>query len=343
MLAFTVISLVTTTYAFVILNRSVEVDPFNMEVESGGGLLISLDNKNFKSGITLAELKEQIKKNTEKEYNELICAPVSISQLNGKILYDEYGHLKMEKDHVIDNPLDPDSLYKKHQMVEAEKCDYLTIDFYFQAVGNVDLTKNYKLTLSADSYLTGGVKKTVTPKNKLSTYVKETGAIINYGPTEENKNLEVNPLDSLRMALYHDVSGDNEASKMDNNFTGANEIYIIENSLGLGSSAIEEKSNENDNNYDVKHDKNKNAMYTYYNSLFPFENFEVAASDGEAFNTTTLGEMDLARFIKDDNGYKSIKITVTIWLEGWDADYFLESDNGLSTFNIFLKFDLNEA
>ena len=345
MLAFTAMSLITTTYAFVILNKSVEVDPFDINVESGGGLLISLDGKTFKSGITIDELKEQIKKNTGKEYNELICAPVSISQTNGLIDYDDEGHLKMEKDHITDNPANPNSLYKLHEMVEAEKSDYLTVDFYFKVVGNVDFSKNYKLTLSGSSKLDGGKVKTVTPKNNLSSYDKATNDVVVYGPTQENKTLDVNPYDALRMAIYHNIENENSDTKMDNNNLGTNEIYIIENSLGLGSSAIENRSNETDvDNYDIKHDKNKNAMYTYYNSLFPFENFTSAAEDGEAFDTIKLEEMDLARFVKiSDNEYQTLRISVTIWLEGWDADYFLESDNGLSEFGIFLKFDLNEV
>ena len=338
MFIFTVMSLITTTYAFIILNKSVDVDPFNMDVKSGGGLLISLDGKKYSSGITLDELKEQIKKNTNKEYNELICAPVSVKETAGKIDYDNDNHLIMEKDHVygID-------LYKDHEMVIANACDYLTIDFYFEVIGNVDFTKNYKLTLSAESKLTGGKTKTVTPKNYLASYDKATGNIVEYGPDKENKQVDVNPLDALRMAIYHNIDGDSKDTRIDLTNNSSNEIYIIENSLGLGSSAIEERSDESSEKYDSKHDKNKNAMYTYYNSLFPFEKFSKAAEDGEAFNTRTLGELDLARFIKDGNDYLPLKISVTIWLEGWDADYFLESDNGLSEFEIYLKFELNEV
>ncbi len=338
MLAFTIMSLVTTTYAFIILNKSVDVDLFNMEVESGGGLLISLDGKKFKSGVTLDELKEQIKKNTSVDYNELVCAPVSIKQTNGKIDYDNDNHLIMEKDHVVG-----DDLYKSHEMVLANNNDYLTLDFYFEVVGNVDLTKNYKLTLSADSKLTGGKVKTVTPKNYLASYDKETKDIIEYGPDKEEKQIDVNPLDALRMAIYHNIDNDNKDTRMDITNDSSNEIYIIENSLGLGSSAIEARSDNSLAEYDIKHDKNKNAMYTYYNSLFPFEKFQTAAEDGEAFDTRTLGEIDLAHFIRDKEDYLPLKISVTIWLEGWDADYFLESDNGLSEFGIYLKFELNEA
>ena len=332
----TAATLSTSTFAFVILNKDVEVDMFNMDVESDGGLLISLDGKNFKSGVTKEELKNQIAINTGVSYDNLVCKPVTVKQTDGKISYDENNHLVMEKD-ALNEPVGND-VRQTHKLVDAGKSDYLTIDFYFKVVGNVDLTKNYKLSLSGESSLTGGKVKTVTPKTTLVSNDKS------YGPDYDLKTLEVNPLDAMRMAFYHNTENGDEATRMDLTKTSANEIYLVENTLGLGSAAIEERSDEaNLERYDIKHDKNKNAMYTYYNNLYPFHNFATAAKDGEAFDTDVLKETDLARFINLGDEYKTLKVSLTIWLEGWDADYFLEADNGLSTFNIFLKFLLKEV
>ena len=88
-----------------------------------------------------------------------------------------------------------------------------------------------------------------------------------------------------------------------------------------------------------------------YNNLYPFTKFTSAAQDGEAFNDNVdlSVDRDLAKFVRtyDDttneaNGFKVLKVTVSIWLEGWDADYFLNVENGQSKFAVRLKFELQE-
>ncbi len=361
MLAMTIVCLTSTTYAFVILNQSVDVEMFNLQIDMGDGLMISLDGNNYSNGITNVEFKEQVKTNTGvNDYENLNLAPVTIRQNGGKIQYDTNGHLVMEKDGLV--PVANSDVFSTHEMKLAEIYDYVTIDFYFKIVGNYDKTKNYKLVLSnEDTFIknsnsTNDGKTSVKLENELTTYeLDSTGAVntVKYGPTETNKSIEVNPVDAMRMAFYHNVSGVNKPTStvdLPDGSTKEYEIVIIENTLGLGSAAVEGRGNSENENYDVKWDKRYNAMYTYYNNLNPFSVYTSAAADGEAFDTTTISGPansgnNLAKFlyVTTEEEFASIKVSATFWLEGWDADYFMGIDNDYSKFDIRLRFDLKEV
>lgn len=377
MLAMTIACLTSTTYAFVILNQSVEVEIFNLEIDSGDGVLISLDGKNFANGIT----KQQLEAKLGTSFDDIKLAPTTVKHskagvdndtVNGKIKYDSTtNHLIMQKDSIVKYPegheLHDSDVYGTHEFIDAtENKDYVTFDLYFKIVGQYDVSKNYKIALSSDSFLkntyvdeNGSSYRDVILENNLITY-DENGHAVTYGPNEKTNEydrtkISVNPVDAMRMAFYQNVVKDpnrsTNTSRIDATGTDDNEIVIIENSVGLGSAAIEGRNASTDPN-NLKYDKTMNAMYTYYNNLYPFTKFTEAAQDGEAFNNnvTLAQDRDLARFVRtyaDDtateaNGFAVLKITVTLWLEGWDADYFLNVENGLSKFAVRLKFELQE-
>ncbi len=109
-------------------------------------------------------------------------------------------------------------------------------------------------------------------------------------------------------------------------------INVYEPSIGLGSYAYDITDTTviaaglNDDN----HDANKNAAYTYYNSLNPLSPFTAYngdyASYFEGTTTKTSFTNDVYGTFKYDattKTYNTIKLSVMIWLEGWDADYLM--------------------
>jgi hypothetical protein len=106
----------------------------------------------------------------------------------------------------------------------------------------------------------------------------------------------------------------------------------------LGSSAIEGAESG------TKHDKLTNAMYTYYNTINDHVPFEYGATDGNAYATqSSFSNTVLGLFEADaDGAYEDIKLTVSVYLEGWDADFFTGIPEEASIMNIYLSFVLKE-
>ena len=323
MIVMTITTFISTTYAFVIMNSVVDVDDFDFNVDVQNGILISLDGENFTSGITLEMRKEEILKRPGKNYNDVVYEGVTIKEdQNGKLTYKD-GSLYMVKDHLTPDTTKQD--YYLHEMVDALKDDYLTFDLYFKLVGDVDSNVSYKLKLSDNTSVTGKGAKEVP----LLTDLTDSNGVV-HGPLRENKTVMVDPVDSMRFAITK-TSGTDVVTT------------IYEPSLGLASSAIEGRT-------ETIYDKNKNAMYTYYNNLNPFEMFTKAAQDGDAFDTKHIydGEkysddvIQTFEYDSDLGEFKVIKLTIAIWLEGWDADCFVGIPKDLMQFKIKFAFELVE-
>lgn len=111
-------------------------------------------------------------------------------------------------------------------------------------------------------------------------------------------------------------------------------IFEVTNEKDLGSVALEDSTSQ-------EYDKNANAMYTYYNSIHPNYPFEKAASNGDRFKTekkfedVSLGKFEYSEV---DGKYNDLKTTIYIWLEGWDADYFLGASVNSRKLSIKLDF-----
>ncbi|MBQ9448752.1 MAG: hypothetical protein IJU60_02610 [Acholeplasmatales bacterium] len=313
---------VTTTYAWFARNREAWIDDFELEFDSSDGMLISIDGENFSSGITLDQVKNEIKRRTNKEYKDIIYEGVTPNlDNNGHLQYNDDGSIKMIKDHLT--PVD--EYYSTHSMVAADNDDYLTFDVYFRIYGGFASDGDYKLKLKDETSLTGKGERNV----ELYADATDKNGVV-HGPNQELKTISVDPVNAMRFAF----------SQTDDNIT---ETRIYEPGLGLGSAAIEGST-------DAIHDKNKNAMYTYYNNLNQFEKFTTAASDGDSFDTVKIYEGKkysddvLASFEYDEESksFKDIKLTFTIWLEGWDADCFVGIPKDIMQFAMRLSFELVE-
>lgn len=313
MLVATIISCVSATYAFVIINKEVEVEEMDFNLKTDTGLLISLDGQNFYQDITLNQIKNQILENTGVNYEDIKYSGVSLEHdSNGKVVYKN-GIPNMQKDNLVEATTIENDIRYNHTLVDAANSDYIALDFYFRIVNQGDVTTTHELKFNNPTAITG-TSTTVEIMNSLTT--KE-------GIKNSGDSITVNPVDSLRLGVVN---------------YNVNSFIVYEPTIGLGSAAIDGKLDDN-------HNPLKNAMYTYYNNLHPFEPFTKAAADGEGFNTlSTFTDNVLGEFVYDTNNakYNDIKLTIIIWLEGWDADYFMGIPVSATKFSINLSFIMNE-
>ena len=298
MLVASAISFATTTYAFVVINKDVDVEEFDFNLETDSGILLSLDGENFSQNISLDKIKAQIEENTQDKYESILYEGVTLSQTAGKINFDSNGYPILVKDKKIELQEPVGDIKWTHGYQETEANDYLAFDLTFRLVTQGDVQDDHILKFTDITGITG------TPAN----------TILNHGFSTTSKEYKsgdsvlINPANAMRMGVV--THKENE----ENSFV----VYENVDENDLGSAAIENGTGKND--------KMDNLMYQYHNVLFDFEPFTQAAEDGEAFDTLSeYQENILGEFVYDQatSKYNDIKLTIVIWLEGWDADYIV--------------------
>ena len=310
--------LTTSTYAWFARNGDAIVEEMNLNLETGSGLLVSLDGTNFSQDITFEMIKAKIEENTGKPYNEIKYKPVTLKHdTQGKIIYNN-NYPVFEKDKL--NRVN-DELYS-HNFVDAEVGDYLQFDLWFRLESNEQRSGNWDLFFSKtrsdnldqdgnildEKLKTGIVGNTTTTKlnNRMTTLDHQYQA---------NDYVTFNPADAMRMGVRS------------NNY-----FRIYEPEVGLGSAAIPGADP------DGVHSFTKNAMISYYNNLYPkapFNESDFASKYNESYegfqtvsNTATescytIDRLHKFNYANDiENHYEDVKLTFVMWLEGWDADYF---------------------
>ena len=319
------ITVVSSTYAFIILNDEAKVSEVDFEIENQDGLLLSLDGVNYYQDLSYqmiakAIIEAQGGTYTEDDDNVLDNFNISGVQMatDGASVLRGTGTngatVSFVKD-VVDYT-EVDTLEGAHSLVEATSYSYITFDLWCKvetnAMSEAELEKGYELYFSNRTALTGSVQ-TVSLVNSLTTQT---------GEMQAGEELEVNPVNSMRIAVLDRETED---------------LLVFEPYEGLGSSAVEGGSEAND--------PATNAMYTYYNNTHPLSPFASAAEANEQFETvvgldaltaTKLGVFEYtanpdAKDINDN--FNVVKLTVMIYMDGWDADYFM----GINETNLQVK------
>lgn len=196
---------------------------------------------------------------------------------------------------------------------------YLKFDVTFRLISDSDTSdthKNFALVFDDTTSLKARKTEEVTLQNTMTTQnaTLEAGDVV---------NLDIS--NAMRLGVY-------------SSYLGGMKTFEVANDMDLGSSAIEGST-------ESSHMTSTNAMYTYYNSLNSKYPLTSGAVDGERFNTiseytnTNLGEF---KYDSTTGEYNDITLTMYIWLEGWDADYFLGASVDARTILVNLGYTYKE-
>lgn len=230
-----------------------------------------------------------------------------------------------------------------HSYEKASLDDYIFFDLWLRVVQNGTFTNasgdayhpTYQLRFSDRTTIEGNDQEVLlynSLNTKNSTYTS-------------GQKITVNTADAIRLGV--NILGDS-ATNTDTNpsnptYTLANSLKVYEPNVGLGSAAIEGATDDD-------HNPSKNAMYTYYNNINPLRPY-VAGVDNTDNHLTTISSFRddtqatddvLAEFKWDNakNGYNVVKMSVMVWMEGWDADYIVGVQN--SAISVKLGFEIKE-
>lgn len=321
------ITLTSTTYAFIVLNDEAKISEVDFEIESQDGLLLSLDGKNFYQDLSYDMIAKAIIEaqggtyttDTDNVLDGFALSGVSLKSAGADIDVTS-GKPSFVKDTLVEgtDPKGINDVWYVHEYAEADKNSYITFDIWAKVMTNStkeENMKDYELFFSPRTAITGEGHE-VTLTNSLVAGAQEYAS---------GEVITVNPVDAMRIAVF------NHESKA---------TTVFEPYKGLGSSAVEGGQGLNN--------PLENAMYTYYNSTHPLSPFTSAAEANAQFNTVedltsaTLGAFEYTSSAKEDlnDNYEVVKLTVMIYLDGWDADYFM----GINTTNLKVKlgFEIKE-
>lgn len=320
MAAFTAITLVSTTYAWFSSNTEAWIDQYSLDIENTDGLLASIDGVHYYAEIDNDELKKAVVAKFEgldiiededtltyeyvnTRFAQLQLAPVSTSDLVNFTTVDNL----CEKENGLYVPR------------SADKYSYLAFDLYLKVqTSKGQANKNYNISF-VSSNDDSKVPEITSGETEVMLSNKLTAGDTNY---DSGEFIKVDPKDSMRIGVIHSD-------------TSTKTIY--EPYSGLGSYALA------DNTAD-EYNPDKNAMFTYFNNS---HNTKLAALDNVDVYKNTIKSFDneivfgTCKPNQTNTDYEAIKVTVCIWIEGYDADYFVGVDNDIASF--YLSFKMKEV
>lgn len=344
-LASTAICLSSTTYAWFAKNGDAWVEKTTIQLKLDEALEVSLDGVNFAQDVTSDELKKYISGSVER-FNQTAFQGVSIKQNNSLVEYDTYeingvedSYLKFEYDNVNTQT------YVRTWLDARPNVDYLVFNLWLKGLNIAGREQDYKIKFGQTTSVTSETEEVRLHKGFNTWDYNSTLGY--YEPTiyRANDTITQNVSNAVRVGI---------SNKNSNNPLKIFEVY---DDLDNGSAAINGRT-------DKKHDPYSSPMINYYNAYFPnypltTENLDkkdendnlltgvLGATDGEAFNTINeFGHQDGDLWVGQELGTFDntdiLKVTVYIWVEGWDADYILGTSKQASQFDIKLAFDLVE-
>jgi hypothetical protein len=347
--AMTALCLTATTYAWFSRNDNVWLESTNIKMQWDDGILISLDGENFSQDISAKQFKELIAGEVE-AYDKLAYDGCTLKlDDDGNIVYDENGNAIFEYDLVErqdvykqvpvlddngepvmenDEPvtreeLDYTSYIHKNEIAKKnaeEDARYIQFDLYFRlSTEGSTSASNFKEThnlVFGDLTKISAEDTSVKLKNKLTAY--QNGEAVEYSSGDE---LELNVANAMRLGVNSD-------------YLNGLKVYETPTEKNLGSVALE-GADEND----PLHYKEYNAMYTYYNSLFPkYPLGEAKKNMVETDNDYSDDILGVFTYDYQEKKYNDLKVTFYMWLEGWDSDYIYGVDAAGRDISVYLEF-----
>lgn len=346
MLCMTAVTLTTSTFAWFATNRNAWFDEIELEIGNTDNILISVDGNSFRSSIPADMVKRAVvaKKKTidyndnslndedyiNNEWKKISLEPITTNDLDNYLCIDN-DHIESINDH---------KYYQLHEVDETNTYSYLEFDLWFMMESSKSATKTYDLRLVDDEYI---AEERAQGHEVKSSYIKGNESEIElYNDLKTitkgykaGEKLIVNTQNAMRVGI----------KRLEQK--GANDIknYIFEPYEGLGSYALNDYLNTQDENY-YKYDPSKNAMFTYFNKINEItlrsltqENFDYVNGvyKNELKDDVSLGEIIP---LQNGTGYTKIKLTVSVWLEGFDADYIVGMRN--NSLKMYLNFYAKE-
>ena len=322
-LLMTAVCLTSTTYAWFARNSEAWTEELDFEIENHDGLLISIDGENYRSSITNDLLKKAIVAKAN-NIDVLADSKSGDPKLTSSFINTEFSKIAFKdvstanvKDFItIDENNKTDGYFN---IIDASSYNYISFDLYFRVNTNRLADKSYNLSFVSQAYSENSeshlpLSYVTAPDTKAKVYSAFEANGVEYKADDE---ITVNLANAIRIGVIHDESN--------KGFT------IYEPYEGYGSYCIE---GETDVKYNPAHNLMLQHLLAYGGGLNPLSsNKDVYKNTQKNFDK----EISFAKFNAiSESKYNDVKITIAIWLEGYDSDYL--STVNLTDLSFFLSF-----
>ncbi len=352
MLGATALTLTTSTFAWFATNRNAWFDEIELQIGNADSLLVSVDGSSYRSSIPSDMLKRAVvakklgidyndSRLDEETYLKSEWAKVSLEPIT---TYDLDTFNGIDNKHVLTEDENGKELEEKtfilHEIEEKTSYLYLEFDVWFKMEASKNASKTYDLKLVNDEYIESENNSGNTVQASYITG-NETNILLyndlNAKGTEYKSGdfITVNTQDAMRVGIKRINEDTNEVE----------DRYIFEPYEGLGSYALEEYINTTDEAYS-KYDPNKNAMFTYFNNVNEAKLKPLSNSDFDyttnVFRNGLKDDISLGEIAPNQSStdYNELKLTISVWLEGFDADYIIGIKN--NSLKMYLNFYAEE-
>ncbi len=332
-----VMTTVTVTFAFITTNRNVYVDKFNMSIGGTGkdnskksGLVLSIDGVNFDTDLNSLDIKKAIL--LKKGYSQAIS--MNEEQINS--LYSNYsGLLNLTPT----NYLNLNEGF--HGLVDTKITNYGYISFdLYVSTTNANYSNQQYLSLyfadenmsnceSIDSDMLIDVDAIHPTLNKIPDTIKVNPqnaarlGIVTY-QTQEKGNASIST-QQVSSKIYR--FDDNECSVTSDglyNFGGITpKFYTNENNVTY---QLDPNKDNDKELYNSSDSYVFNYMQKYYNTIMNLKIKDEAFESEELKYRDTYDQYIYNSCIFDTSMKlthdKMVKLTVYLWIEGWDSDCF---------------------
>ena len=349
----------TTTFAWLKLNPNAFFDDMSISIDITGDLEISVDGEHYTNQLSRDDIKSAIVANAwnyklkyvenedKTHYYDFIDnndginygKTISHDDLDNLMSYVKLGALTSN-----DGVNFADKAGGARKVTDGA---YVQLDIYFQSKSEQNVYfsnreikyKEYtipKTELDIVDRATAKSELWNSVRSSFDTYDLVTGAKISYSSSLKNKedlaDYEAYASDAARFSIKTSVTN------VETNEITANNKGIYEINKGRGSYATDMNENIYSGLSGASYDGTKNAALTYYNNYMLESQEDGGEHRTEALLTapnynnlpcyTTYKGLDTLEAaeiltLNRDNNYGAgglAKMTMTIWLEGWDAD-----------------------
>ncbi len=361
-LFFLLLTIISSTYAFLTINLSAYVTGMEINVEIADGISISSNGLSYGSSLTEAQIREAI-----------VVKYLGYSYSNEGVVVDKAGEIVSDfsKDYIdekfaeiILKPVTTSDAktfyYDKYPFnngnTNYRTCDetdgrYVSFDLYFKALDNkVNVfysASNYNYDDTGNKvskFSITGEKITTSTNERNQAYLHSNLTTIDSAGnalvvSAGSSDLTFSPADAMRFSSYVEKYEKTTDSAGNIVYQDSSKIYEI--NMGLGSYATKLDSSYYDSYYlqASQLDASKNAQETYRinsksTSLDDINYFDSASSyAGMPLTYKAFDTFESANLLTLDNKDDVKKATFTFWIEGWDADCF----DGLISNNISIN------
>ena len=320
------ITAVSSTYAWLSLNDSAKLEPFEVKIENTSQLLVSVDGEHFKPLLTEEDILTAVNLYSDSPISSLKEIRLMPVTSNDGI------HFRKEEIRFVGGK-------RQLSSAEADANSKIGMKLYFTIRTGTTDTRYPEYDLQFKSEDSDGVGKTSfsgTPQeirlqNELTTKDRSMKA---------KETITVNPVNALRMQVT------TETEKY---------IYCPTDETDLGSYAFDEEIltqlGQIDSEYNQeKYQSGKNAMFTYYNrinnNLLKPKFYQSATSLEDTKNLidslrdSLEGSLGTFHYSETEKKYNVLEVDLSLWIEGFDADNLI----GLNTTSvrIALSFEMKQ-